>query len=157
MYLLVMAGVMVLLLAYSMGWTFNLPSFAPPIHGSNPPVTVTTDVKIVNPILSTPWIDSIHSTIGYANIQSQPILDVNTQWLSFKGKVELKVIAPDGSIHLVGVKRIMMDPFSVKTVTFVWKTEQRGKHIVIASLYDDQGNLLDQKKEVVVVTEGVVR
>jgi len=149
-------GVFLFVLALSIV-PISLPWTGPPhVGGSKPPVTVMTKVTVSNSLnpFAPPSIKSvINEELGYkasAVTPTGPAFDI--QWFSFGGRIVVKVVPPSGGIVTIADQKLTLGWGEERTLTFMWTTSQRGKHLVIVELFDDQGHLVDKKvSEVVVV------
>jgi len=135
---------------YGLGW--YVPIQQPPSgpeEGPEPVVYYKTTVYITNPWIGGAYIDRMTTEyLGQSAVYSygEPVLMI---W-PFKGKVVLEVTYPGGKA-VVGEQKISVDKGCTIEVNFVWKTTYSGKHTVIASLYDENNVLIDQKSESVMV------
>jgi len=118
------------------------PSPAPP--GPEPEVTVKTDVKVTRDLLGFTHVESVQS-----QVISQPYYEygAGVAIFPFKGTLTLEVVYPSGAEVTVGRQKIAVGLGSSVTVTFFWKTRQSGGHIVTATLYDENGVLVDQRSD----------
>ena len=148
LYLIAFTILVIAFLIYVGGFEFSVPIIQPPPPGEYKPVTVVTEVTVSNWGLAPPIIREVKSTIGGTATSTY---NYDLKWLTFEGKLEVKVVYPEGQTIVVGTKNIKMGWFEVKKYSFVWVTKQAGTHKVIVTLYDKDGSILDEKTEEITV------
>jgi hypothetical protein len=141
--------IMVLFLFTALGyWTPWTPIPPPTPPGEYTEVTYATNVKASYYWFQPAKLESVQSSqISYSSGVGQPQVAL----FPFEGKITLEVTYPQGQRSLVGQQKVMIAKGADVTVSFTWKTKQAGTHVVIASLYDLDNNLVDQMSEEVFV------
>jgi len=141
-YVLAFCIVAAVVVAIGIGYYFGYISLPPPTPpGSEPEVAIKTSVKVVNPFLGNPYISEISSeqvTVPYV----QPMASVMI--FPWEGTLVLKITYPDGA-ETTTSQKISVDLGGDVTVYFIWKTKQSGNHALLATLYDNNGVLVNQK------------
>jgi len=147
---LVLAGILAVALiagiAVWMPWT---PFPPPPPWGPYPELTYETSVKA-----SYYWFEPAKIVYVKSKQVSSAMYGAGSPKIllfPFEGKVVLEVMYPNYGRVVVGEQKVSIEKGSDVTVVFYWKTKQAGRHVVIASLYDKDNKLVDQKKEEVEV------
>jgi len=142
-YLVAFLIVAAVALAVGVTYYYLSPVFPPQTPpGPEQEVTVKTDVKVTRSWLGSTYIESIQN-----QVLSRPYYEYSAgvAILPFKGTIVLTVVYPSGDKVTVGSQKIVVELGSSVTVTFFWKTRQAGDHVVTATLYDENGVLVDQK------------
>jgi len=115
-----------------------IPPVEPPSYG--------TQVQTVVTVSNWWWTVSI-SNIESSIVTQPPVTKEPTTEISvfpWKGKLVLTVVYPNGWRQNFE-KSISVDFNTDRDYIFYWSTTQIGKHNIIVSLYDSEGNLVDQK------------
>jgi len=138
---------------YGLGWYIPTPNPIPPSPpGPEPEIVYKTDVKISYYWFQPAKIEEVKTTMlstQAAVTTGQPKITL----FPFNGILRLEVVYPNSARVAIGEQKVSVEKGVDITVTFMWKTKFSGKHIVIASLYDEAGNLVDQKSEEVFAPE----
>jgi len=139
---------------YGLGWYIpSINPIPPSPPGPKPEVVYKTDVKVSNYWFDFPKIQEVKSTLISTGALTTSVGQPEITFFPFNGKLVVEVVYPNGARIVVGEQKISLDRGADTIVTFMWKTKYSGKHIVIATLYDDSGNLVDQKTEDVYAPE----
>ena len=146
-------AIMVLAVAlYGLGWYIPSIGPVPPSPpGPEPEIMLKTDVKVSYYWFQPPKIEEVKSSI--VSSQELEVGQPRVTLIPFNGKVVLEVLYPNGIRMTIGEQKVSVDKGCDVTVHFFWKTRYNGEHIVIASLYDEAGNIVDQKTEDVYAPE----
>lgn len=120
------------------------PDFLPPpeLPGDKPPTTLQTTVRLK---LTLPGGDPDIVSINTQKVSTLYSEKAQIMIFPWGGKLILDITAPDGSTASI-TKDVKIDVGETKDYYFTWKTKQTGRHILVVSLVDGEGVIVEQKQ-----------
>lgn len=142
----------VAVILFGMTWYFPLPTPpSGPDDGGNPAVYYKTTVTVENPWFGSPNIKKIDiEYLGSGKVAEVISNEGELLLFPFEGKIEAILYYP-GGMHYIGSWNIKVEKGDKKSLTFLWYTTYKGKHIIVIKLFDKEDNLIDEKQKSIIV------